>query len=96
MSEDSKSTSDVIFFDESFQKPLLLYLILLGAVQSAIVDAFHNVTGLLGAISYWPYFFLSVYMAKKLPPKGLVGAVICIVIGSVVAAIIKTYVKRFI
>jgi hypothetical protein len=35
-------------------------------------------------------------MAKKLPPKGLVGAVVCIVIGSVVAAIIKTYVKSFI
>lgn len=96
MSEGSKTTSDVIVFDESYQKTLFLYLISLGGVQSSIVNTFHIGTGILGVIYYWPYFFLSVYMAKKIPPKGLVGTAFCIVIGAVLSALISTYGKRFV
>lgn len=87
---------DNVVVNEPFLKSPFIYLIALGLVQNAIIDTFHGVTGILGVISYWPYFFLSVYMAKKFPPKSLIGAVFCIVIGAVLAALIGNYGKRFI
>ena len=96
MSEGSKTTSDVIVFDESYQKTLFLYLISLGGIQSAIVNIFHSAISFFEIAAYWPYFFLSVYMAKKFPPKGLIGAVFCLVIGAVLAVLISTYGKRFV
>ena len=92
MIQSSNLERNTIVLNESFST----YMITLGLVQSAIVDTFHIGTGILGVIYYWPYFFLSVYMAKKFPPKGLVGAAFCIVIGAVLAVLISTYGKRFV
>jgi hypothetical protein len=96
MTESSNSASDSIVCDESFLKSLLIYLITLGGIQSAIVDIFHSAISIFGIVAYWPYFFLSVYMAKKFPPKCLFGAVFCHVIGAVLAVLISTYGKRFV
>lgn len=96
MIESSNLERNTIVVNEPFLQSPFIYLIALGGVQSSIVDTFHDVVSFLGFTAYWPYFFLSVYMAKKFPPKGLVGAAFCIVIGSVLAALIRTYGKRFI
>lgn len=96
MFESSKLERDTFFVNESFVASLFTYLIALGGVQSSIVNTFHIGTGILGVIYYWPYFFLSVYMAKKFPPKGLVGTAFCIVIGAVLSVLISTYGKRFV
>ncbi len=96
MSEYSNLERDNIVCDESFLKSLLIYLITLGGIQSAIVDIFHSAISIFGIVAYWPYFFLSVYMAKKFPPKGLFGAVFRLVIGAVLAVLISTYGKRFV
>jgi hypothetical protein len=74
MIQSSNLERNTIVLNESFST----YMITLGLVQSAIVDTFHIGTGILGVIYYWPYFFLSVYMAKKFPLKGLFGTVLCI------------------
>jgi len=87
---------DTVVVNESFLTSQFTYLITLGVVQSSIVNTFHDVVSFFGITAYWPYFFLSVYMAKKFPPKGLVGTVFCIVIGSVLAALISTYGKRLV
>lgn len=96
MTESSNSASDGIDFNVAFLKPLTDYLIALGIVQGSIVNTFQIGMGIFGVVVYWPYFFLSVYMAKKIPPKGLIGSLFCYVIGSVLAALISTYGKRFV
>ena len=96
MTEGSNLERDTVVVNESFLKLLFIYLITLGGIQSAIVDIFHSAISFFEFVAYWPYFFLSVYMAKKFPPKGLFGAVFCIVIGAVLAVLISTYGKRFV
>ena len=96
MTESSNSASDSIVCDESFLKSLLIYLITLGGIQSAIVDIFHSAISIFGVIAYWPYFFLSIYMAKNFSPRSLFSVVFCIVIGTVLSVLISTYGKRFV
>jgi hypothetical protein len=96
MTESSNSASDSIIFNVAFLKPLTDYLIALGIVQSSIVNTFQIGMGIFGVVFYWRYFLLSVYMAKKIPPKGVIGSLFCYVIGSVLAALISTYGKRFV
>jgi hypothetical protein len=96
MIESSKLVRNNIVFDKSFAKPLFDYLISLGILQSSIVNTFDIAVGNLQVIVYWPYFFLSVYMAKKVPLKGVVGSLCCIVICSVLGALISAYGRRFV
>jgi len=71
MIESSNLERDNIVCDESFLKSLFIYLITLGGIQTAMVDIFHSAISFFEFVAYWPYFFLSVYMAKKFPPNRL-------------------------
>ena len=70
MTESSNPASDSIVFNLAFLRPLTDYLIALGIVQSSIVNTFQIGMGIFGVVVYWPYFFLSVFMAKKFGLKG--------------------------
>lgn len=96
MNESLNLVNNNIVFEKSFAKPLFDYLIALGTLQSAIVNTFHLITGNFDVIFYWPYFFLSVYMAKRVPPNGVMGTLCCIAICSVLGALISAYDSRFV
>jgi len=96
LSQSLNLKKDNILSDESFLKSVFIYLITFGGIQSAIVDIFHSTISIFGVIAYWPYFFLSIYMAKNFSPRSLFSAVSCIVIGTVLSVLISTYGKRFV